>query len=301
MRASFLLSELKVGLRRNVTMTIAVVVTVTVSLAFFGAALLLGKQISTMKGYWYDKVEVSVFLCYPASPNPGCAGQDVTEQERIDLKARLLALGPVEEVFYEDKQQAFERFKEQFAGWHIADSVTADGLQESYQVKLRDPRRADEVSAAMAGQPGVDNVNDQRKILDRLFKVLDGLRILALVLAIAQVIAGMLLIMNTVRLAAFSRRQETRIMRLVGASRLSIQLPFVLQSALAGFVGAVLSSSLLLIGHKIFVSDRLARGFTVTPYINAGAVWTTLPWLFLLGVGLAAIASFLTLRRHIKV
>jgi cell division transport system permease protein len=149
--------------------------------------------------------------------------------------------------------------------------------------------------------PGVDNVNDMRDILGRLFKLLDGLRYLALILAIAQVVAALLLIMNTVRLAAVNRREETGIMRLVGASSWSIQAPFILQSALAGFVGALLASGILLLGYQLIVADQLSQNYRVTAYIGPSAVWTTIPWIFLLGVGLASLASFLTLRRYLKV
>jgi cell division transport system permease protein len=301
MRASFLLSELRVGLRRNLTMTFAVVVTVAVSLAFFGAALLLGKQVEVMKGFWYDKIQVAVFLCGPASAEPGCAAGEVTPEQRTALETRLRALPQVETVFYESKAEAFAHYQEQYAGREIASAVTAEAMPESFRVKLRDPRQASEVIEAMVDRPGVERVDDPRNLLDRLFHLLDGLRYLALTLAVAQVIAGMLLIMNTVRLAAFSRRQETSIMRLVGASNLSIQLPFVLQSALAGLVGALVASGVLLLAQKTLVEDQLRQHYPVTPYIGWAAVWTTLPWIFLLGVGLAALASFLTLRRYLKV
>ena len=72
MRASFVASEVGTGLRRNLTMTIAVIITVAVSLGLFGASLLVRAQVSTMKDFWYDKVEVSIFLCSKGSDTPSC-------------------------------------------------------------------------------------------------------------------------------------------------------------------------------------------------------------------------------------
>lgn len=303
MRASFLVTELKSGLRRNVTMTIAVVVTVAISLAFFGLAVLLGKQVSVMKGYWYDKVEVSVFMCSAGVPSLHCpTGQEVTPEQQQAILAALNSMPDlVESVEYESKQQAYDRFREQFAGRAIVDQATVEGMPSSYRVKLTNPARASEVASRIKLLSGVDDVNDMRDILGRLFQLLDGLRYLALVLAITQVAAALLLIMNTVRLAAVNRREETGIMRLVGASSWSIQAPFIAQSALAGFVGAIIAGALLLLGYKLIVADQLAQNYRVTAYIDAFNVWTTIPWLFLLGVGLASLASFLTLRRYLKI
>ncbi len=302
MQASFLFSELKTGLRRNVTMTIAVVVTTAISLAFFGLAVLLGKQVGVMKGYWYDKVEVSVFMCSSGVPSLSCSGQEVTPEQQAGIQAVLDGMPQlVESVEYESKQEAFTRFKEQFAGRTIADKATVEGMPASFRVKLRDPGKASEVADALRPVPGVDNVNDMRDILGKLFKILDGLRYLALALAIAQVVAALLLIMNTVRLAAVNRREETGIMRLVGASSWSIQAPFILQSALAGLIGAVLASGLLLAGYQLIVADQLAQNYRVTAYIGSSAVWATIPLIVLLGVGLAGLASFFTLRRYLKV
>src|SRR4029450_8166719 len=131
MRASFILSEIGIGLRRNLTMTIAVIVTTAVSLAFFGFGLLFNKQVDEMKDFWYDKVEVSVFLCGEDSAAPSCAGGEVTQAPREAIGNDLRNTPEVQQVYYESKQQAYERFKEQFKDSAIAANVTADQMPES--------------------------------------------------------------------------------------------------------------------------------------------------------------------------
>lgn len=292
MRASFIVSEVGIGIRRNLTMTVAVVVTVAISLALLGAGLLLRAQVSTMKNYWYDKVEVSIFLA-----------PQVTPQERDTLERELAAMPQVQQVFYESKQQAYERFTQQFEDSpDLVENVTADALPESFRVKLRDPRQFGVVAEAFATRPGVDQVLDQRRLLDRFFRVLNGFQAAALFIAAVQVVAATLLISNTIRVAAFSRRRETEIMRLVGASKVYIQLPFLLEGALAGLLGGILASGALLATKHFFIDQQLRPTFqATTAFVGWDEVWAIVPVLLLAGVLLSALASLLTLRRHLRV
>jgi cell division transport system permease protein len=303
MRFQFVLSEIGIGLRRNLTMTVAVVISVAVSLTLLGVALLLRGQVDVMKGYWYDKVEVSVFLCTKGDSNlPSCEGGDVTPQQTQQIKTDLEKLKPVvKQLFFENQQQAYERFQEQFKDEAIADTVTADQLPQSFRVKLADPRQYEIVASAFSGRPGVARVEDQRKILEPLFKVFNAIGVGALVLAIFVAIAALLLIINTVRVAAFSRRRETGIMRLVGASNFYIQMPFMLEGAIAGAVGAGLASLLVALAKYVGVDRYLEANFAFTPFVGWDRVAATVPWLFIVGVGVSALISVITLRRYLRV
>lgn len=301
MRAQFIASEIAIGLRRNLTMTMAVIVTTAVSLTFFGAALLLRAQISEMKDFWYDKVEVSVFLCGDNSGTPSCAGGPVTQTQRDSIRADLESLPQVEKVYYESQDEAYSRFKEQFKDSALLDNVKPGDLPESFRVKLKDPEQYAIVESAFAGRDGVEQVQDQKRLLDRLFSVLRGFQVAALAIAVVMVVTAALMIANTIRLAAFSRRRETGIMRLVGASNFYIQLPFILEGAIAGLVGAVLASGALVAVEKFVVLDRMAKSFTFTRYVGWDAVWGTVPLMILTGVLIAGLASFLTLLRYLRV
>lgn len=302
MRLTFVTAEIGAGLRRNLTMTVAVVITTAVSLALLGLAILTGKQVDTMKDYWYDKVEVSLFLCLDESDTTSCRSGGVTEEQREEIRADLDKLSPlVSEVFYETKTEAFERFKEQFSGSAIAENITPEQLPESYRVKLADPTKYDIIYSAFNGRPGVEQVQDQRKVLEPFFRVLRAVSVGALILAGIILAAALLLIINTIRLSAFSRRRETGIKRLVGASNFSIRLPFILEGAIAGAVGAGVAT-LLVAGAKWAGVDRyLEPNFQFTAFIGWGAVATTVPWLFLFGVGGSALVSAITLRRYLRV
>jgi cell division transport system permease protein len=301
MRASFILSEIGIGLRRNLTMTVAVIVTTAVSLAFFGFGLLFNRQVEEMKDFWYDKVEVSVFLCGQDSDAPSCAAGEVSQAQRDQIQGDLQAMPEVADVFYESKQQAYTRFKEQFKESAIADNVTADQMPESFRVKLKDPEKSPIVATAFAGRDGVEQVQDQKALLEKFFRVLNYLKAGAWGLALIMIVVAVLLISNTIRVAAFSRRRETGIMKLVGASSFSIQLPFLLEGAIAGLIGALMASGAIALFQSQVV-ERVARpAFPFTDFVGWADFWYTVRYIVPVGVALAALASFLTLRKYLRV
>ena len=300
MHVQYLASEIGTGLRRNVTMTVAVVVTVAISLALFGAGLLIRAQAETMKDFWYDKIEISIFLCNEFVRGATCASGAVSDEQKDVILGTLEDSPQVDEVFFETQEQAYELFRDRFVD-SIADNITPDQLQESYRVKLVNPEEFEGVVSAVSGLPGVAQVVDQRALLDRFFRLLNGFQVAALAIAAVQVFAAVLLISNTIRVAAFSRRRETGIMRLVGASNWSIQLPFLLEAAIAGLIGGILASGVLIGFQAFFVEDILEPAFRFTAWVGWADVWQIVPILLLTGTGIAAIASFITLRRYLRV
>jgi cell division transport system permease protein len=300
MRARFLLSEVRIGLRRNLTMTFAVIVTTAISLSLLGVGLLSNAQVNAMKDYWYDKIEVSVYLCGSLSESPSCAGGVVNEEQRLGIKKDLEALPVVQSVFYESQSEAYTRFQERFKDSAIAQNVTADQLPESFRVKLQDPTQYAVVVSAFSGRPGVDVVQDQRSILEKFFKLLNVLRNGALLVGLFSVITAGLLISNTLRIAAFNRRRETGVMKLVGASSWSIQLPFLLEGIISALIGWVFATGLLA-GLKTVIDSKVAPLLTFTNFFGWNEVWVASAWLLLAGLGVSTIASLVTLRRYLKV
>jgi len=302
MRAQFILSEIGIGLRRNLTMTVAVVVTIAISLALFGAGLLIGKQVVLLKGFWYDKIEVSVFLCGQDSTEvASCAEGEVTNAQREVIRTDLDALPEVEEIFYESKREAYERFRVQFKDSAIVENVTPDQMPESYRIKLTDPEQFDVVRTGFDGRPGVEKVEDQRELLGPFFNALDRMQVFAFGIAVVQLIAAGLLIANTIRVAAFNRRRETGIMRLVGASSFSIQLPFLLEGVITGLVGGVLACVSLVALQQLVIENELAPKLTFVRFIALSDVWATAPLVVITGVLISGVASFISLIKYLRV
>ncbi|WKX70654.1 permease-like cell division protein FtsX [Streptomyces sp. XD-27] len=303
MRAQFVLSEIGVGLRRNLTMTFAVIVSVALSLALFGGSLLMREQVSTMKGYWYDKVNVSIFLCNKndKETSPNCEKGAATEEQKKEIRAELDKMKIVESVQFETSEEAYKHYKEQFGDSPLASSLTPDQMQESYRVKLKDPERFRVISSAFAARPGVQEVTDQRATLENLFNLLNGMNYAALGVMALMLVVALMLIVNTVRVSAFSRRRETGIMRLVGASSFYIQMPFIMEAAIAGLMGAAFACVLLVSGQKFLVEGWLAERIDVINFIGWDAVLAKLPLVLAIGLLMPALAAFFALRKYLKV
>ncbi|RKS72692.1 cell division transport system permease protein [Motilibacter peucedani] len=304
MRLRVIASDVLIGLRRNLTMTISVVITTWIALGFFAAGLLFSQQVHTMKGYWYDKIEVSVYLCTKDDADTtaaGCASGEVTEAQREGIRSELQAMPEVQTVYYESRDQAYKRFKEIYKDQSISQDVDPSALPESFRVKLKNPEQFDVIASRFENQPGVSTVEDSRQVLEKFFTILSRLQLAAFLVAGLTVLSAALLIANTIRVAAYGRRRETGIMRLVGASNFYIQLPFLLEGALAGLLGAGLTVASMAAFEKFIILDQAAEKIPAVPFINWGDVWATAPWVVALGVGLASFAALLTLRRHLRV
>ncbi|MEU4210357.1 permease-like cell division protein FtsX [Streptomyces sp. NPDC026206] len=303
MRAQFVLSEIGVGLRRNLTMTFAVIVSVALSLALFGGSLLMREQVSTMKGYWYDKVNVSIFLCnkIDAESDPACAKGVATDEQKKQIKTDLQKMSVVQNVQFETADQAYKHYKEQFGKSPIAGSLTPDQMQESFRVKLKDPSKYAVISSAFSQRPGVQVVQDQKTLLENLFNLLNGMNIAALGVMALMLVVALMLIVNTVRVSAFSRRRETGIMRLVGASSFYIQIPFIMEAAFAGLLGAGFACVLLVGGQYFLVNNWLAHHIDVIQFIGWDAVLAKLPLVLAIGLLMPALAAFAALRKYLKV
>jgi cell division transport system permease protein len=300
MRFGFVMSEVGIGLRRNLTMSFAVVITIAISLSLLGIGLLSNAQVRTMKDFWYDKIEVSIFLCGPLSESASCAGGVVTAEQRLEIQQDLQELPVVQTVYYESQSEAFQRFQERFKDSAISQNVTVDQLPESFRVKLKDPTQFAVVESAFSGRPGVDVVQDQRAILEKFFSLLNVLRDGALVIGFASVLTAALLISNTLRIAAYNRRRETTVMKLVGASSFSIQLPFLLEGLFAAIVGWGFSTGILA-GLKYVVDDRVVPLLTFTNFFTWNDVWVASGYLLATGVIVSGFSSILTLRKYLKV
>jgi len=303
MRLAFILSEIGIGLRRNLAMTVSVVLVTFVSLTFVGAGALMQQQVRTMQGDWYDRVQVSIFLCTQDSYSASCAGA-ATDEDKAAIEGALTSpplSEYVSEVEFETREEAFAQFQEQFAGEQLSASVTPEQLPESFRVGLQDPEEFAVISDSFTGQTGVEQVVDQREVLEPFFDVLNGLTAASLALAGIMLVAAVLLIGTTIRLAAFNRRRETGIMRLVGASSAFLQLPFLLEGVIAVALGAVLATGALLLAVHYGVTGWAAQQVPAFDYITTADVWATAPWLLLGGVVMASVASLVSLSRYLKV
>jgi cell division transport system permease protein len=300
MRAQFVFHEVWIGLRRNLTMTVALVVVVAISLSLLGTGLLFVKQVNDTRNFWQGRVQLSVYLCTKISSSPQCTKNGpATAAEMSQLRQELGAMPQVSSVVYESQATAYQQFKSEFPS--MVNSVSLGDIPDSFEVKLKNTQTdAAVVAETVNGAPGVDQIVDNSAILDKFYKLLNGARNAVVIIAIILIIAAILLVANTIRLSAFNRRRETSIMRLVGASNFYVQLPFLVEGVIAGMFGWLVAAGLLIAVKSLFL-DAMQQYFPFNVQLRSTDLIEVIILAMIIGVLLTGATSFLTLRRYLRV
>ncbi|AQA01262.1 cell division protein FtsX [Mycobacterium sp. MS1601] len=296
MRFGFLINEVVTGLRRNVTMTIAMILTTAISIGLFGGGLLVLRLADQSRDIYLDRVETQVFLTDDISANdltcdtPQCQGLRQAIESRDDVSSvRFLN----REDAYEDAVRRVPQYR---------DVASKDAFPASFIVKLDDPEQHADFDAAMVGQPGVRSVLNQKELIDRLFAVLDGISSAAFAVALVQAVGAVLLIANMVQVAAYTRRTEIGIMRLVGASRWYTQLPFLLEAVIAATLGVIIAVLGLITVRALFLENALDQFYqaNLIARIDYADILYISPILFGLGVLMSGATAYATLRLYVR-
>lgn len=298
MRINFVFREVITGLRRNVTMTIAMVLTTAISLGLLGTGLLAVKTIDETQDLYGDRLEMVVSLTLDVSTRDQDCSQRICAGLRDEIKGSPL----VQNVTFENQRDAYARFQRLFQGQTLASLARPQGLPASLRVKPVSPNDTDSLRKELQGKVGVKSITDQRDVVERLFSFLRAVRDVVFTLALIEVIAAALLISNMVQLSAYNRRTEVGVMRLVGATRWYTQLPFLLEAAVTGVVGTALAVGSLLVGKGLFLDSAISNGFGngVIPMLGYSDILAVSPWLFLLGIGIASVTGYVTLRLYVR-
>lgn len=296
MRFSFLFNEVVTGLRRNVTMTIAMILTTAISIGLFGGGLLVVRLAEHSRAIYLDRVETQVFLNNDVSANdPTCDTQACKA-----LRERIEARDDVKSVRFLNRDDAYQDAIRKFPQYK--DVAGKESFPASFIVKLENPEQHKDFDAAMQGQPGVLSVLNQKDLIDRLFAVLDGLSSAAFAVALVQAIGAVLLIANMVQVAAYTRRTEVGIMRLVGASRWYTQLPFLVEAMVAATVGVLIAVVGLIVVRAWFLDSALSQFYqaNLIARIDYADILYISPVLFLVGVAMAGLTAYATLRVYVR-
>lgn len=296
MRFGFLLNEVLTGLRRNVTMTAAMILTTAISIGLFGGGLLVVRLADNSREIYLDRVETQVFLTDDISANDTTCASAPCKGLREKIDARQ----DVKSVRFVNRQDAYNDAIKKFP--EFKDVAGKDSFPASFIVKLNNPEQHAEFDAAMQGQPGVRSILNEKDLIDRLFAVLDGLRDAAFAVALVQAVGAILLIANMVQVAAYTRRTEIGIMRLVGASRWYTQLPFLVEAMLAASIGVAIAVLGLMLVRALFLDNALSQFYQahLIAKVDYADILYISPWLFLLGVSMAAVTGYATLRLYIR-
>ena len=306
MQLRYVFTETSTGLRRNVSMTIALVVTIFVSLTLVAMAVMLRAQAHKAEQSWGDRLQITVFLCNQNSRTPHCTSGEATDPQKQAITQVLDSHPEVKAYKFQSKEQAFEVWKKIFVSrdkteQEIYSTVTANDMQESYWVTLKDPNKYQGVKSALAGMDGVDHVRDLREVLKPIYFWMSLFTVGATVIAAFLLLAAILQVGNAIRLAAFARRKEIGIMRLVGASNLYISLPFLLETLTASLVSIALAGLAIAGLMQFWVYGWLRKNSHVMAWIDWHDALFAFAAIAGLGVVLTAIPTLFMTRKYLKV
>jgi cell division transport system permease protein len=303
MQLRYVFSELGQGLRRNLSMHLAVVLTLFVSLTLVGLGVLLNQQAEKAAQQWGSELQITAFLCKDRDDNPACASE-VTEAQKERIASVVEDNPEVDSYRFETKEEAFEKIQEllgedRFEGPNPA--ATAADMPESIWITLVDPDEYEGIESAIIGLDGVSSVRDQRQIVGPVLQGLEVMRIGALGIAAFLVVAALLLVANTIRLAAFARRREIGIMRLVGASTLYIALPFLMEALVTAVVAVAVAVGTLGAFMWFGVHKQLEDLVGFIPWIGVEEFTYAAIVVAILGPVLTLLPTLVLTRKYLKV
>ncbi|MGP5592277.1 permease-like cell division protein FtsX [Corynebacterium flavescens] len=299
MHLGYVLREAFKGLGRNLTMTIAMIITTAISVGLVVAGILVTDMTKNTKEIYLERVEVMVQLDEDISANdPEC-----TTPACADLKEELETNSEIDSVEYRNRQASYDRFVELFEDTDpvMVQETSPDALPAAFHVRLKDPTNT-EALAAIADDPAVSEIVDQQEEVRGAASNLDSIRNATFILAAIMAIAAVFLIANMVQIAAFNRARETSIMRMVGASRWFTQAPFVLEAVLGAFIGVVLAGAGVMVGKKTVLDpslENLYQSQLLAP-INTGDIWVALPIVGLIALIFAGLTALVTMRAYVR-
>jgi cell division transport system permease protein len=306
MQLTYVFSELGNGLKRNLSMTIAVIVTIFVSLTLVGMGLLLNAQANKAEQYWGSKLQITVFLCNQNSTTANCVNGEATEPQKQAIQKVLDTNPEVASWRLQSKQEAYDKWKAAYVSnddteRRVYESIRPSDMQESYWVQLKDPERFMGIKSAVQGLPGVNTVRDLREVLKPIYLWMGWMKWGAIGIAAFLVVAAVLQVGNTIRLAAFARRREIGIMRLVGASSLYIQLPFLMESLVAAVIGVGLAAAALVAFMWLVIYQTLRPTSNIVAWIDWGdGIWAV-GCVALIGLALTLLPTLVMTRKYLKV
>ena len=271
---AYFLAETTKSLFRNRFMTMASILTVTLSMFILGTFLCVVLNINHMASYLEDQVEMSVYM-----------KDGLTTSQVMDIGKKLKALPELKEIKFTNKDQA-----------------NGNPLPASYRISFSNPEALKKSVDIVKKYPGVDGVQYGQDIIEQLYKIAQIIRISGIILMGFLAAAELFIISNTIRLTVFARRREIQIMKYVGATNGFIRWPFIFEGIVIGFIGSVIASIILWQGYQYVVNAIFNAGLVFVPTINV------FPFMFyvagiiiLFGIIIGVLGSAISLRKYMKV
>jgi len=281
------------SLKRNRTISFASVITVLITFFVLGIFIMVAANINEGIANVQNKVELKIALK---------DGIKLIDQREIEIKLR--EIDGVKDVVYLSKEEEFKNLQattDGNEGLLKGYTLQNNPFTGSYTVKLDAPEYASAVSEAIKDFEGVQSIEGQQKIVDKIIAIVNGIKAVGMGLFVILVGVSIFLIMNTTKLTVFSRRREVGIMKFVGATDWFIRWPFVIEGMVIGLIGSTLACVGLFFAYD-WLFKWLGSQLISMSLVPAAYILTTLSWEFMLGgIVVGGIASIIALRKFLIV
>lgn len=288
----FFLDALK-SLKRNRTITLASIITVSATLFIFGVFLLVAQTINMGVQSVEEKVEIKAYL-----------SDEITSQEQSNVEAVIKAVEGVKEVVYETKEEAFDHFKERLGEDNsilTGFSEERNPLPNSFVISLDEPEAALRVEEALTGVRGVEDIGNERETVERIVGLAKLIRTMGVVIFVILVLVSLFLISNTIKLTVYSRRREIGIMKFVGATDWFIRWPFIIEGMIMGVIGGILAFGVVYFSYRLVYAD-VTQSMFYAELVTPQYILQNFSWQFgLAGLSIGALGSFIALKRFLDV
>lgn len=278
---------------RNKTLSIASIITVTLTLFLFGVLLLVMVNANGLVKDIESKIELQVFL-----------NEDVSVSQKMEIEKKLKLNEHVKEIIFITKEDALDEFKEQLGEENkelVQGYEENNPLPESYVIKVDSPKSIEIIAEDIKNMDGIKQIEDDVELVNQISSFTNGIKWVGIVIIVILIPVSLFLIMNTIKLAVFSRRKEISIMKFVGATDAFIRWPFVIEGLIIGFLGSLMS--VLLLNNIYFaIFNKLSGAVKGLDIIEPNAVLLQLSVCFVLGgCAIGILGSVLSLRKFLKV
>lgn len=288
----FFLDALK-SLKRNRTITLASIITVSATLFIFGVFLLVAQTINIGVESVESKVEIKAYL-----------NNDITSSEKDNVLAIINTVEGIKEVVYESKEEAFQKFKDRLGENNAiltGFSEDRNPLPNSFVISLQEPESALKVEEALKDVRGIEDVGNERDTVEKIISLAKIIRTIGVVIFVVLVLVSLFLISNTIKLTVYSRRREIGIMKFVGATDWFIRWPFLIEGMIMGLVGGILAVIVVYFTYNLVYID-ITKTMFYAELITPQYILQNFSWQFALtGIFIGALGSYIAMKKFLEV
>lgn len=280
---------------RNFSLSLASVVCITITLIIVGLSLIISKNVNTITKELESELEIVAFV-----------SNDADDFDLRNIETQLKGLKNVARVSAKSKaeikqemMESNETFSSIMKNW----DDTENPLQNVFLVRVDDVSQISETATAIKNIANITLVRYGEELVEQLLDIFEAIEKFSFYSVIALILVTVFLIINTIKLTIFSRKREISIMRLVGASNMSIKVPFVTEGIILGIIGSIIPIVMVIIGYTEFYEFLGGKLFTDIINLAKPEVIIYSTSLFILGIGIVVgmFGSLSAVKKYLKV